>query len=59
MEGTREHIFYEIVNWLRDVNEPNVLWAICIPGVGKPAIVSSMVSRLIKDGRLGSHFFFD
>jgi hypothetical protein len=58
MEGTRKHLFRDIYTWLEDVHDSNVLWLTGIPGAGKSAVASSIVSRLIKDGRFGSHFFF-
>jgi len=58
MKGTREDIFKNIDQWLDDVDAPNVLWLSGIPGAGKSAIASSLVSKLTRHRRLGSSFFF-
>jgi NACHT domain len=58
MEGTREKILGDIDAWLEDFNTPNALWVVGIPGSGKSTIASSLVSRLMKRGRMGSSFAF-
>ena len=58
LEGTRKDIFRKLDGWLDDVEASNVLWVIGGPGAGKSAIASSLVSKLIERGRLGSSFFF-
>jgi len=58
MEGTRENLLQEIDVWLEDTNAPNILWIKGCPGSGKSTIASSLVSRLIKRGRMGSSFAF-
>lgn len=58
MEGTRENILAEIEDWLKDGSAPNILRLKGSPGSGKSAIASSLVSRLMEHGRLGSKIFF-
>jgi hypothetical protein len=58
MEGTREILLQEIDVWLEDPKAPNVLWIKGYPGSGKSTIASSIISRLIKCGRMGSSFAF-
>jgi hypothetical protein len=58
MEGTRENVLGEIDVWLEDFNAPNTLWIVGSPGSGKSTIASSLVSRLMKHGRMGSSFTF-
>ncbi|KIM92382.1 hypothetical protein PILCRDRAFT_121422 [Piloderma croceum F 1598] len=41
-----------------DFHAPNILWIKGSPGSGKSTIASSLVSRLMKSGRLCSHFAF-
>jgi hypothetical protein len=36
---------------------PNIIWISGSPGSGKSAIISSLVSKLTREGRLGSSFF--
>ena len=58
MTGTREKIFGEIGRWLDDIDAPNVLWIVGSPGSGKSTVASSLVSQLMKRGRMGSNFAF-
>ena len=58
MTGTREKIFGEIGRWLDDIDAPNVLWIVGSPGSGKSTVASSLVSQLMKHGRMGSNFAF-
>jgi hypothetical protein len=58
MDGTRKLVFEEIAKWLGNTDEPNILWITGIPGAGKSALASSIVSRLRDERRLGSSFFF-
>jgi hypothetical protein len=58
MEGTRKNILREIDAWVEDFRAPNTLWIKGSPGSGKSTIASSLVSRLMKSGRLCSYFAF-
>jgi hypothetical protein len=58
MEGTRQDVFETVDQWLGDVHEPNILWIQGSPGSGKSTIASSLVSRFIERGQLGSSFAF-
>jgi hypothetical protein len=58
LSGTRADIFSKIDEWLEDISAPNILWINGHPGVGKSAIASSLVKRLVQSKRLGASFFF-
>ncbi|KIM19886.1 hypothetical protein M408DRAFT_172127 [Serendipita vermifera MAFF 305830] len=58
MEGTREDILSEILDWTADFTAPNILWLKGYPGVGKSTIATSLIGKLQSIGRLGSSFFF-
>ncbi|KIM20243.1 hypothetical protein M408DRAFT_308850 [Serendipita vermifera MAFF 305830] len=58
MEGTRQDIVSEIMDWTADTEAPNILWLKGYPGVGKSAIATTLVEKLRSIGRLGSSFFF-
>ncbi|PVG01360.1 WD40 repeat-like protein [Serendipita vermifera] len=58
MDGTRQAILADIEKWTTDLDAPNILWLKGYPGVGKSAIASSIVQRLLSAKRLGSCFFF-
>jgi len=58
MRGTRHWVIEQIHTWINDSEMPNILWLSGSPGVGKSTIASTLVSRLLEMGKLGSHFFF-
>jgi hypothetical protein len=58
MSGTREDILVTIDEWTKDLDAPNILWLKGHPGVGKSAIVSTIVKQLLAASRLTSSFFF-
>jgi hypothetical protein len=58
MDGTRKDLFSEVERWLGDPHAPNIFWIRGSPGIGKSAIASSLMSKLIQERRLGSFYFF-
>jgi hypothetical protein len=58
MPGTRQDILAHVMEWVADLDAPNILWIKGYPGVGKSAIASTLASTLQESGRLGSSFFF-
>ncbi|KIM21691.1 hypothetical protein M408DRAFT_80136, partial [Serendipita vermifera MAFF 305830] len=58
MEGTREDILSEILDWTNNITAPNILWLKGYPGVGKSTVAATLIEKLRPIGRLGSSFFF-
>ncbi|KIM22552.1 hypothetical protein M408DRAFT_78906, partial [Serendipita vermifera MAFF 305830] len=58
MEGTRQDILSEIIDWASNMDAPNIFWLEGYPGVGKSAVAASLVEEFRKSKRLGSSFFF-
>ncbi|KIM20037.1 hypothetical protein M408DRAFT_82635, partial [Serendipita vermifera MAFF 305830] len=58
MEGTREDILSEILDWADDFTAPNILWLKGYPGVGKSTVATTLIEKLRSIGRLGSAFYF-
>jgi len=63
MEGTRKDILDRIFEWVKDTNQPNILWLSGSPGAGKSAIASTVVSHLLEESSkdqqlLSSAFWF-
>ena len=58
--GTRAEILAACEAWANDDHAPNILWVKGVPGAGKSAVMSSLVSNLrLKKDRLGSDFAFN
>jgi hypothetical protein len=45
LSGTREGVINEIKSWLKDDNQPNILWIRGSPGAGKTTISSSIAAK--------------
>ncbi|KIM21677.1 hypothetical protein M408DRAFT_44464, partial [Serendipita vermifera MAFF 305830] len=58
MEGTRQDILSEILDWTNDITAPNILWLKGYPGVGKSTVATTLIEKLRSIGRLGSAFYF-
>lgn len=58
MEGTREQVLHDIMEWIGDPDGEHVGWIIARAGVGKSAIARTICSRLYADNRLGATYFF-
>ena len=58
MDGTREKVIKEIMDWVDVAKGPNILWLRSMPGAGKSAIAQTLVQLLIKKRRSGGNFFF-
>lgn len=59
MWGTHQWIIDQIIDWLNDPQASNILWLSGSPGTGKSTIASTLVSKLVEMGQLGSSFFFN
>lgn len=58
MEGTREAILTDVVDWACDSDNPqSFLWLHGLAGAGKSSIATSTSMRLDKRGHLGATFF--
>ena len=61
LEGTREELLKEIVNWISDVKKdtPHVFWLHGPAGTGKSSIAHTIAHQFQELKRLGSCFCFD
>ncbi|KAJ6514673.1 hypothetical protein DFH09DRAFT_1049101 [Mycena vulgaris] len=57
LENTRADVLKNI-EWIDDLDGPNLFWLYGHPGTGKSTIATTVVDRLRCTGRLGSCFFF-
>jgi hypothetical protein len=66
MEGTREAVLNDIVNWALQpmdgktqpsVPNSNVFWLYGMPGLGKTSVANSLCDRLRRSNNLGGSFF--
>lgn len=58
LEGTREDILFQILDWVKSQDGPGFFWLSGGAGTGKTAIAQSACEHLDEEHRLGASFFF-
>ncbi|KAG6852021.1 hypothetical protein C0991_004044, partial [Blastosporella zonata] len=58
LQGTREVVISEIMNWAGEENNQRICWLSGPAGFGKSAIMQTVAERLNGEGSLAASFFF-
>jgi hypothetical protein len=58
LEGTREDVITDIMDWAKDPNSTNLLWLNAMPGAGKTTVARTAVDRLTGHFPFVISFFF-
>ena len=57
LRGTREDVFIQLDQWLKDKQDQHVFWLNGLAGTGKSAIAQTFAKICFANGNLGASFF--